>query len=80
MRRKEPNNIDPNELNGDVGDDETKGQPTNETVNQEDNLTDAADKASEELDLPQQVEQLTKKLDDLNDSYLRLHAEYDNFR
>jgi len=40
----------------------------------EDKLTDAADEISKQL------EDLQQKYNELNDSYLRLHAEFDNFR
>lgn len=40
----------------------------------EDKLTDAAE------ELSKQLEDLQQKYDELNNSYLRLHAEFDNFR
>lgn len=80
MRQKEPNNIDPNELNGGTGEEAASGQPMNEATGQEDKLTDDAATTAEELDPQDEVALLAKKYDELNDSYLRLHAEYDNFR
>lgn len=80
MRQKEPNNIDPNELNGGTGEGAANGQPNNEATGQEDKLTGEAATAAEDLDPQDEVALLAKKYDELNDSYLRLHAEYDNFR
>ncbi|MDD4632198.1 MAG: nucleotide exchange factor GrpE [Proteiniphilum sp.] len=50
-------------------DDEVNAREENE-----DNLTDAAGENKEAL------EDLQQRFDDLNNSYLRLHAEFDNFR
>lgn len=49
---------------------EDKEEVEEQKANVEDNLADEADP----------VEELQIKYDDLNDSYLRLHAEFDNFR
>ncbi|HAC73126.1 MAG: nucleotide exchange factor GrpE [Petrimonas sp.] len=49
---------------------EDKEEVEEQKANVEDNLSDEADP----------VEELQVKYDDLNDNYLRLHAEFDNFR
>ena len=55
-----------------------------EGLNQEDNLTEegAVEGAEEENpeDPKQEIEKLQQKYDELNDSFLRLNAEFDNFR
>lgn len=55
-----------------------------EGLNQEDNLTEeGAVEGSEEEnpeDPKQEIEKLQQKYDELNDSFLRLNAEFDNFR
>ena len=55
-----------------------------EGLNQEDNLTEeGAVEGSEEEnpeDPKQEIEKLQQKYDELNDSFLRLSAEFDNFR
>ena len=51
-----------------------------EAFNNEDNLTEESSSEAEIGDPKQEVEKLQQKYDELNDSYLRLNAEFDNFR
>lgn len=87
MRENNKNNNDPKEWNDDLEEEVTKGQPENEAEEKSDRLTDAetaSDTATGESGNNEatgdEVELLQKKYDELNDSYLRLHAEFDNFR
>lgn len=50
-----------------------------ELVN-EDNLTEESSQDLKNEDPNQELEKLQQKYDELNDSYLRLNAEFDNFR
>src|SRR5690554_6869455 len=55
-----------------------------EGLNQEDNLTEEGVVEGSEEENPedpkQEIEKLQQKYDELNDSFLRLNAEFDNFR
>ena len=55
-----------------------------EGLNQEDNLTEEGIVEGSEEENPedpkQEIEKLQQKYDELNDSFLRLNAEFDNFR
>ena len=55
-----------------------------EGLNQEDNLTEEGAVEGSEEENPeapkQEIEKLQQKYDELNDSFLRLNAEFDNFR
>ena len=55
-----------------------------EGLNQEDNLTEEGEVEGSEEENPedpkQEIEKLQQKYDELNDSFLRLNAEFDNFR
>ena len=51
-----------------------------ELLNAEDNLTEDSSNETEIGDPKQEVEKLQQKHNELNDSYLRLNAEFDNFR
>lgn len=51
-----------------------------ELLNAEDNLTPDESDEDESDDTNQDIEKLQQKYDELNDSYLRLNAEFDNFR
>ena len=46
-------------------------------INEEDIVTESAQKTSEMTD---EAVQLKKELDDLKETHLRLHADFDNFR
>lgn len=72
-------NIDPEEKDEEV----TNGQE--ETINGEagDKMADGAgevEAAEDTVEQPEAENDLRQKYDELNDSYLRLHAEFDNFR
>ena len=68
--------------------DESSGKPENlnseemaqEGFNNEDNLTEEVSNEPKIEDPNQEEEKLQQKYDELNDSYLRLNAEFDNFR
>ena len=45
-----------------------------------DNLTEGETVDMDNSDSQNEIEQLQKKYDELNDSFLRLNAEFDNFR
>ena len=49
-------------------------------LNMEGVTNDQIDNVNENEDSANLAEDLEKKFDDLNDSYLRLHAEFDNYR
>ena len=51
-----------------------------ELLNAEDNLTPDEFDEEKSDDTNQDIEKLQQKYDELNDSYLRLNAEFDNFR
>lgn len=51
-----------------------------EGVTDKDNLTEETSETEEAKESEQKIEKLQEKYDDLNDSYLRLNAEFDNFR
>lgn len=51
-----------------------------EELNIEDNLTDKSSDEEEADDPKTEIEKLQQKYHELNDSYLRLNAEFDNFR
>ncbi|MBF6596706.1 MAG: nucleotide exchange factor GrpE [Fermentimonas sp.] len=51
-----------------------------EVFNDEDNLTEEVSNDTKIEDPNQELEELQQKYNDLNDSYLRLNAEFDNFR
>ncbi|MBP7181224.1 MAG: heat shock protein GrpE [Bacteroidetes bacterium ADurb.BinA261] len=63
----------------------TNAPEKNETIDKEgviateetDNLTDAK---PADYDQENQISQMQQQYDDLNDSYLRLHADFDNYR
>ncbi len=69
--KKENDNIDPEDLK----DNGMNLDPASEEV--EEQKPDSGDNLAEEVD---PLQELQSKYDDLNDSYLRLHAEFDNFR
>jgi molecular chaperone GrpE len=60
----------------------TKEHNTNdaETTNVQDNLADVADESCQCDNLSDDCEALQKKYDELNNSHLRLLAEFDNYR
>ena len=60
------------------GVDKEMDKMTGDEANLEEN--DKIDSSSQEETLEKELDALQKKHDELNDSYLRLHAEYDNFR
>lgn len=72
---KENNHRDPEGMGKEVN--EKKFDGLDETINGE-----AIDKMTDETEvLPEDAgDNLQRKYDELNDSYLRLHAEFDNFR
>lgn len=88
MRQNNKNNNDPNEWNDDLEGEVTKGQPENEAGEKSDRLTDAeaasatgtGESGNNGANPEEEVELLQQKYGELNDSYLRLHAEFDNFR
>lgn len=87
MKLNNKNNTDPKERARDRDEKVTNGQPENGIDEKEDKLTGEEPGLSEEVDslneegnLEKEVKQSQQKYDELNDSYLRLHAEFDNFR
>jgi len=88
MRQDNKNNTDPKERIDDLEGEVTKGQPENEAREKSDRLTDADTASTIEtgesenngVNPVEELETLQQKYDELNDSYLRLHAEFDNFR
>lgn len=91
MKQKNKDNIDPKgkqpgeEFNEkrdndhlEQGVDKEMDKMTGDEANLEEN--DKIDSSSQEETLEKELDALQKKHDELNDSYLRLHAEYDNFR
>lgn len=62
-----PNNLNPEDL-------------AQEGLNEEDILTQEVSDKETTDDPKQEIEKLQQEYDELNDSYLRLNAEFDNFR
>lgn len=80
MKHKEPNNIDPDKLNGVTDEGAATGQDRDEATDDKDKLAGDTDAAADKLEPQEEITALTQKVDELNDSLLRVHAEYDNFR
>lgn len=80
MKHKEPNNIDPDKLNGVTDEGAAMGQDRDEATDDKDKLAGDTDAAADKLEPQEEITALTQKVDELNDSLLRVHAEYDNFR
>src|SRR5690554_8190424 len=94
MKLNKKNNSDPRERIEETEEKVTQGRLNNEMDTERDKMTDEVDipmdeevAAMEEAGVTMEethpvdkLEALQKKHDELNDSYLRLHAEYDNFR
>ncbi|SRR5690554_2054234 len=93
MKLNKKNNSDPRERIEETEEKVVQGHPNNETDAERDKMTEevdipmdeevAAEEANvtmEETHPGDELKALQQKHDDLNDSYLRLHAEYDNFR
>ncbi|MCE5204874.1 MAG: nucleotide exchange factor GrpE [Porphyromonadaceae bacterium] len=74
MIQNDKRHTDPLGRNEEVPDEVTKDENMNVDEENEDKLTDDA------VDTGGELEELQQKYDDLNNSYLRLHAEFDNFR
>jgi molecular chaperone GrpE len=74
MIQNDKKHTDPRDRNDEIPDEVTKDENMNVEEENEDKLTDDVVNTGEEL------EELQQKYDDLNNSYLRLHAEFDNFR
>jgi molecular chaperone GrpE len=51
-----------------------------EEVNQQDNLTEEVSEEDKNKDSKEELEKLQQQYNELNDSFLRLNAEFDNFR
>lgn len=58
----------------------TEGQQVEETTNLQEETTKAAEEAEEADKLTEELNTLQKKYNELNDSHLRLMAEFDNYR
>ncbi len=93
MKLNKKNNSDPKERVEETEEKVTQGHPNNETDAEKDKMTDgvdipmneevvAAEEAvtMEDVHPGKELKALQQKHDELNDSYLRLHAEFDNFR
>lgn len=73
MKQNENHYTDPKERD-ETDEEVTIGQETDMNEGSEDNLTD------DESLLTKDFDPLQRKYDELNNSYLRLHAEFDNYR
>ena len=93
MKLNKKNNSDPRGRIEETEEKVTQGHPNNEMDTERDKMAGevdipmdeevAAEEANvtmEETHPGDELKALQQKHDDLNDSYLRLHAEYDNFR
>lgn len=76
MKQKDNQHIDPLERDEEMSKEATPEQEMSSGEVKEDKLTGEPEPAN----LPEQLVELQQKYDELNNSYLRLHAEFDNFR
>ena len=76
MIQKDKQHIDPRERDEETNKEVTPEQDVTPGEVKEDKLTGD----SESVDISKQLDDLQQKYDELNNSYLRLHAEFDNFR
>lgn len=76
MIQKDKQHIDPRERDEETNREVTPEQDVTPGEVKEDKLTGD----SESVDISKQLDDLQQKYDELNNSYLRLHAEFDNFR
>ena len=76
MTKKNNQHNDAPERDEELNKDVTPEQDVATTEVKEDKLSDEPNPD----DVSKQVVELQQKYDELNDSYLRLHAEFDNFR
>ena len=76
MKQKDNQHIDPLERDEEMSKEATPEQEMSSGEVKEDKLSDEPNPD----DVSKQVVELQQKYDELNDSYLRLHAEFDNFR
>lgn len=68
----------PNEEEKKVIQPEANGQP--EVTNSQDNQTEKAEQNAEQDNMTDELTVLQQKYDELNDTHLRLRAEFDNYR
>lgn len=78
MKVNKNQNIDPEEVGSTV----PQGQEETVSESVDDKMAEEVEEevASEELANENAMEEMQQKYGELNDSYLRLHAEFDNFR
>lgn len=78
MKVNKNQNIDPEEVRSTV----PQGQEETVSESADDKMAEEVEEevASEELANENAMEEMQQKYGELNDSYLRLHAEFDNFR
>jgi molecular chaperone GrpE len=75
-KKEEGMNVDKNEQVKDVNETTVENQQAGETQDKKDNTQEQ----QKELTPEQVIEEQKKKIDELNDKYLRLYAEFDNYR
>jgi len=68
------------EMQEEVAEEQVVSNESTEEVNSGEQEQDSKEEASDLSPEEQKIEELSKKVADLNDKYLRLTAEYDNYR